>query len=166
MSIERKERLKREGNLDENRGERRPHAFRARRVSNILEKVSSCLFGRVAGKAEEGRQVERISGSGFEVDRRGGSPGMSHIARDKYRARESRPKIPATSCGKGRTRSWKSFHCGRTMQSNGLFLPLPNSLFPARVHLACGLPETRLLPDENTLPLYCHRNKYRLRKAS
>jgi len=53
MSIERKERLKREGNLDENGGERRPHAFRARRVSNILEKVSSCSFGRVAGMKQK-----------------------------------------------------------------------------------------------------------------
>lgn len=64
---------------------------------------------------------------------------MSHIAGDKYRARELRPKIPAMSCGKGRIGSWKSFHCGRTMQSNGLFLPHPNSLSRACI-LHAGLP--------------------------
>lgn len=150
MSIERKERLKREGDLDESGGERRPHALRARRVSNILEKVSSSSFGRVCGgEAGEGGQVERISGSGFEVDRRGGSPGMSHIAGDKYRARESRPKIPA-SCGKGRTGSWKSFHCGRTMQSNGLFLPLSNSLSARVCVLYAGLPKLGCCPTTKT----------------
>lgn len=117
-------------------------------MSNILEKVSSFFFGWVAG---DGEQFGRISGSGFEVDRRGGSPGMSHIAGDKYRARESRPKIPVTSCGKGRTGSWKSFHCGRTMQSNGLFLPLSDSLpLPRAYILHAGLPKLGYCPTTKT----------------
>lgn len=58
---------------------------------------------------------------------------MSHIAGDKYRARESRPKILVTSCGKGRIGSWKSFHCGRTMQSNGP----PSSRFPFPARASC-----------------------------
>lgn len=153
MSIEQKERLKREGDLDESGRERCPHTLRARRMSNILEKVSSSLFGRVARvRQENGGQIGRISGSGFEVDRRGGSPGISHIAGDKYRARESRPKIPATSCGKGRTGSWKSFHCGRTLQSNGLFLPLSDSLSSPACILHAGLPKLGYCPTKTRCP--------------
>lgn len=59
-------------NLDENGGERRPHALRARRVSNILEKVSSSSFGRGwskrrrtsrknIGKRFRGRQARRVA---------------------------------------------------------------------------------------------------------
>lgn len=107
-------------------GERSSHALWTRRTSNILEKFQashSQLLRRWGRRRRTSRENIEKRFRGRQT--RGGSSGMSHIAGDKYRARESRPKIPATSCGKGRTGSWKSFYCGRTAQSSDPFLPLP-----------------------------------------